>query len=165
MKPEHAARPAIRPARREDRENLISAIIELQEYERRLHDSRLPGAEVAEPYLSVLQARSAQEGAMLVASRDSAFAGFVAGWVETDNQVCETADSNRFGYVSDISVLAKYRGQGVGQALLQAIETRLAEFGVKRLRLNALAANAVARASYERSGYSPYEVHYEKRIG
>lgn len=37
--------------------------------------------------------------------------------------------------------------------------------GSTRLRINALAVNAPAQASYERAGFLPYEILYEKVIG
>ena len=44
------------------------------------------------------------------------------------------------------------------------MEQRLAGFGISRLRINALANNMSARVSYERAGFGPYEVMYEKRL-
>jgi hypothetical protein len=69
------------------------------------------------------------------------FLGFVVGWIEQADESCESEESNRFG----------------------AIETRLATHGAGRMRLNVLAADAAARGRFERSGYAPHEVLYEKR--
>jgi ribosomal protein S18 acetylase RimI-like enzyme len=74
----------------------------------------------------------------------------------------ETPDSNRFGYVSDVCVLSAFRGRRIAAHFLEALEARLSLRGVKRIRLSALAANKAARASYERAGYAPYEIVYEK---
>ena len=156
----------IRQATPADRSQLIAAIIELQEHERRLHDSLRPGVEIAAPpYLASIEARAARQGAILVAETDEGFVGFVAGWIELDDEsICETPEFNRFGYVSDICVLNAYRRRGIASRLLSAIEARLAEYGVTWVRINVLAANVSARASYERAGFSPYEVQYEKRL-
>jgi ribosomal protein S18 acetylase RimI-like enzyme len=154
----------IRQATPADRPQLIAAIVELQEHERRLHDSRRPGAEIAAPYLASIEARAAREGAILLAETGGSFVGFVAGWIERDDEsICETPEFNRFGHISDLCVLNAYRRRGIASLLLSAIEARLAEFGITRLRINVLAANVSARASYERAGFSPYEVQYEKR--
>ncbi len=67
------------------------------------------------------------------------------------------ADSNRYGYVSDICVREAFRGRGAASALLAGLEARLTRAGVTRLRLNVLAANAAARAAYEKAGFAPYE--------
>lgn len=155
----------VRDAQPRDRASIVVAIAELQDYERTLSDTRLPGAEVAPAYFERLWRASRDEGAMLVAETAGEFVGFAAGWVELDDEICETPDSNRYGYVSDICVRAGFRGRRAAGALLGALEQRLAATGVTRLRLNFLAGNASARAAYERVGYAPYELRYEKRVG
>ena len=154
----------IRPATASDRPDLRAAIVELHEHERRLHNSRLPGDETGDAYLAWMLAEAEQDGAVLVAEVGGAFAGFAAGWIAQDHVIEETPDSNRYGYISDVCVLPPFRGRGVASRLLEAIETRLRRSGVSRLRLSALAANAAARRVYERSGYTLYEVVYEKPV-
>jgi ribosomal protein S18 acetylase RimI-like enzyme len=114
--------------------------------------------------LDWIQKRAAERGAVLIAEIDGAFAGFVAGWVEEESQICETPEYNRFGYVSDICVLPACRGRRIASWLLDAVERRLCAEGVTRVRLFTLAANRAARVSYERSGYAAYEVVYEKSL-
>ena len=155
----------IRPYRETDRDAVIAAEIDLQEYERTLHDTRLPGAAVMEAYLDRLQQRvAAQSGAILIAEEDGRFLGLVACVVARDDAVQETADSNVYGYITDIYVVPDRRGSGLAQALLRAAEAHLAPTGVSRVRLSVLAANAMARRAYEKHGFEPYEVMYEKRL-
>jgi ribosomal protein S18 acetylase RimI-like enzyme len=155
----------IRPAAPADRPNLRQVIIALQEYERLRHATRLPGAQIADTYLVWIESQAAAGGAMLVAERGGDFLGFVAGWVAVTTNIAETADSNRFGYISDICVLPPFRGQRIGAQLLDGIAPYLHAAGVQRLRIASLAVNASARASYEHAGFMPYEVVYEKVIG
>jgi ribosomal protein S18 acetylase RimI-like enzyme len=107
----------------------------------------------------------ARLGGPLVAELDGSFAGFAVGWIVEDNHIAETADANRFGYLSDICVMPPYRGQRIAHQLIAAIEQHLACAGITRLRLGTLAANTSARASYERAGFVPYEIIYEKLVG
>jgi hypothetical protein len=95
---------AIRSAVPSDWSHLRRAVIELQEYERRLHLTRLPGEQIADAYLTWMQQQVAKDGAVLVAEIKGAFVGFVAGWIEEEDHIAETPDSNRFGYISDICV-------------------------------------------------------------
>jgi ribosomal protein S18 acetylase RimI-like enzyme len=155
----------IRPATPTDRPNLRHAIIELQEYERLRHATRLPGAQIADAYLAWIERQTSAGGAILVAGRGGDFLGFVAGWVAETANIAETADSNRFGYISDICVLPPIRGQRIATQLLDGIAQYLRAAGVRRLRIASLAVNASARASYEHAGFMPYEVVYEKVIG
>ena len=125
----------------------------------------LPGEETADAYLDWMLDRGAEGGAVLVAEVGGAFAGFAAGWIVQETSSRKRPISNRFGCVSDVCVLPPFRGRRIASALLEALEARLRQGGVTRIRLSALAANAAARKVYERSGYALYEVVYEKSVG
>ena len=153
---------SVRLARPSDRPALRAAVAELHNAEGRLHDSRLPGEETADAYLAWMLAEAARDGAVFVAEAGGVFAGFAAGWIVQEELIEETPDSNRFGYVSDVCVLPAFRGRRIAARLLEALEVRLSLNGIKRIRLSALAANKAARTSYERLGYSAYEIVYEK---
>ena len=158
-------KPIVRPAMPSDAPDLRRAVIEMQEYERRLHASRLPGEEIADTYLAWLVRQAERNGAVLVAETDGSFAGFATGWVVQENHIAETAEANRFGYVSDVCVMPEFRGRRIAQQLLAALEQHLARAGITRLRLFTLATNTSARTSYERAGFVPYEISYEKLVG
>ena len=155
----------IRDAGPMDREQLRRAVVEVQEYERRLHNSRLPGEQIANAYLAWIENQIRNGGGtLLIAEIDRCFVGFVAGWIEHSDAVAETPDSSRFGYISDICVVSDYRGHRIATHLLFAIEERLSRAGITRIRICSLAANASARRSYERAGFAPYEITYEKSV-
>lgn len=155
----------IRPATPDDRPHLRRAIVELQDYERLRHPTRLPGEQVADVYLDWMVRQAEANGIVLVAERDDSFIGFVAGWIEQTDNIGETADSNRFGYISDLCVMPAFRGQQIAAQLLDGIEQYFRRIDVIRLRINALAVNRSAWTSYERAGFLPYEILYEKVIG
>jgi ribosomal protein S18 acetylase RimI-like enzyme len=154
----------IRPASPADRPQLRAVIVDMQEHERRLHPTRLPGEQIADDYLDWTIEKAKTEGVVLVAESEGGFVGFVAGWIEETQSMAETADSNRFGYVSDICVMPAFRGHGIAAQLLERIEQHLRQSGIARVRINALAANSSARASYEKAGYIAYEVLHEKVV-
>lgn len=58
--------------------------------------------------------------------------------------------------VHDIVVRSDWRGQGVGRALLAAIEAKARESGCCKLTLEVLSGNTTARRSYERFGFEDY---------
>ena len=58
--------------------------------------------------------------------------------------------------IHDIAVLPGHRGQGVGQALLQAAQDHARARGCCKLTLEVLTGNLVALRSYERFGFAPY---------
>ena len=154
----------IRASTPADRAHLRGAIVELQEHERRLYAGRRGGEEIADAYLDWMLAKASGGGAVFVAEVDGAFAGFAAGWIEEENAIEDTPDSNRYGLVSDLCVLAPYRGRRIASRLIEALETQLSRAGVTRIRIGALAANKTARGAYERAGFALYEVVYEKLV-
>jgi ribosomal protein S18 acetylase RimI-like enzyme len=154
----------IRPATAADRLELRKAVVELQDFEHRLHTTRLPGEMIADTYLDWMLGQAEANGAVLLAESDGSFVGFVAGWIETTENVGETLESNRFGYISDICVLPAFRGRRIASRLLAGIEQYLHCAGVVHLRINALAVNTSARTSYQHAGFAPYEILYEKLI-
>jgi hypothetical protein len=91
----------IRPATADDDPQLRDAIIELQEYERLRHSTRLPGDQIADAYLRWMRQRAEATGVVLVAKDEHKFVGFVSGWIEETSNIAETPESNRFGYISD----------------------------------------------------------------
>jgi ribosomal protein S18 acetylase RimI-like enzyme len=129
------------------------------------HPARLPGEQVADVYLAWMLQRTEADGVVLVADRGNSFIGFVAGWIEQTKNIGETADSNRFGYVADICVMPAFRGHQIAAQLLDGIEQYFRRAGVARLRISSLAVNTSAQANYERAGFVPYEILFEKVIG
>jgi ribosomal protein S18 acetylase RimI-like enzyme len=167
MHAKHAAMQlSIRLARAADRATLLDAVEQLQQAEHLLHDSRRPGREVARRYLRDLERWVAKgSGATLIAEQRGRFVGFVACWINWDRAVIETDESNAHGYISDIFVVPEQRGRGVAARLIAAAEAFLRKRGATRVRINALAVNRPAVAAYRKSGYRPYEVAFEKRLG
>lgn len=155
----------IRPAIPTDQPDLRQAIIELQDYEHLRHVTRLPGEQIADAYLDWMQRQAEANGVVLVAERDGSFIGFVAGWIEQTDNIGETVDSNRVGYISDICVMPAFRGHQIAARLLDGIEQYFRRTSVVRLRISSLAVNTSSQASYERAGFLPYEILYEKVIG
>jgi len=81
----------IRDAGPMDRVQLRRAVVEIQEYERRLHNSRLPGEQIANAYLAWIENQIREGGgALLIAEIDRCFVDFVAGWIEHSDAVAET---------------------------------------------------------------------------
>ena len=60
--------------------------------------------------------------------------------------------------VHDIAVLPAFRGQGVGQALLQAAQDHAHARGCCKLSLEVLSGNHPALQSYRRFGFAQYEL-------
>jgi ribosomal protein S18 acetylase RimI-like enzyme len=153
--------PTIRAHRAADRGAMLGFIRELQEAERAMHESRLPGDEVAELCYARLLDRGAE---ILIAEMAGEPVGFVAGWLDEDDDPLQTDEWRRHGYVSDVFVAPRWRRRGIGRLLLQAMSTRLQGKGARRLRICALAANQTAIDSFRRFGFTPFEITFDKPL-
>jgi ribosomal protein S18 acetylase RimI-like enzyme len=156
----------IRPYVEADRLVVIEALIALQEHERAMHDTRLPGAGRTGIYFDkLLKELAERSGGIFVAEAAGKFAGVVAGLIESYDMDLETPDSCVYGYCSDIYVAPEFRGTGLAQILLDAMERHLADRApIARFRVSVLAVNGMACRAYERAGFVPYELMYERLI-
>lgn len=64
---------------------------------------------------------------------------------------CEPNDG--YMYLGRLAVVPELRGRGIGNVLIDAVETRAREQGFARVRLGVRVALADMRAAYERRGY------------
>jgi GNAT superfamily N-acetyltransferase len=159
---------AIRAYRSGDYDWVLQALIGLQEHERAIHETRLPAEPVTvRTYLDEMLTRlAAHDGVLLIAERDGVPVGLVGGHTVEQPWPLETPDSTFFAYVSDIFIEPDHRGTGLAAELLDAMAAhfRALPLPLKRLRLNVLARNGIACAAYEKAGFQPYEVIYERPL-
>lgn len=69
----------------------------------------------------------------------------------------------RAGVLETLSVLPERRGGGVGEALIEAVWSRLAELGVEDLAITTTVTNVDSHRFYERHGFSKGFVVYHGR--
>ena len=101
-----------------------------------------------------------QDGFLLVAELDGQLAGFLAAAIE---EYGDDLLSAPFMTIVDVAV-ARPRVLGVGAALIQHAEEIARERGITQIDLQVWAANAPARALYEKLGYRVLEERRGKRI-
>jgi GNAT superfamily N-acetyltransferase len=102
-----------------------------------------------------------EDATLLVADLDGHGAAGVA-YAETG---IDYFTGERHGHLAIIAVAKAGEGQGVGRALLGAVERWASEHGYRFLTLNVFAENARARHVYERAGYAPDTIRYFKELG
>jgi ribosomal protein S18 acetylase RimI-like enzyme len=64
--------------------------------------------------------------------------------------------------IEEIAVRAEHRRRGVAGALLRQIEIATQADGISVVELNAWTFNSVARSSFERLGFVPKNIRYER---
>jgi ribosomal protein S18 acetylase RimI-like enzyme len=72
--------------------------------------------------------------------------------------------SERLAELVILAVLPDWRGQGVGSALLDAVEARLRELGVEDMVINVVTTNDDAMRLYRRRGAEPFVTELIQRV-
>ena len=60
--------------------------------------------------------------------------------------------------IHDLAILTQYRGLGLSQQLLLAVEQQVKQVGGVKITLEVLANNEIAQNAYRRFGFAPYEL-------
>jgi len=153
----------LEPFLRADLPLVATYISAIQEHERATVPELKPGSEIADDYARAMVRRIREsDGVMLMARDGSETVGFVAGWIEVDQDPCLKEEARRYALVSDIYVIEAARRRGIAHRLLDEFEVQMRERRCVRLRLCAKATNLGAIACYEAAGYRPYEVILSK---
>lgn len=108
----------------------------------------------AEPDSFVIAARDAERIVGYAFVRVRGGAGFAESWSVAD----PLAD------LATLSVLPEFRGHGIGSALMDAVEARLAEMGIADLAITVIATNTGAIPFYERRGAVPFITEFIQRV-
>ncbi|MCA1594474.1 MAG: GNAT family N-acetyltransferase [Acidobacteria bacterium] len=98
-----------------------------------------------------------------VLEADNKIVGFVSVWakVKVNGLVNEESE---VAYISDLIVVAPYRGRGLGRALLQRAEDYALAQGATMLSLGVLAENTHARRLYNDFGFRENQVELLKPL-
>jgi ribosomal protein S18 acetylase RimI-like enzyme len=94
-----------------------------------------------------------------VADAVGVVAGFVSGQLRTHWSGAAEL------YIGELVVSPQYEGQGIGRALVEAVEAEAMRRGLATLALDTGAANAQARAFYRALGYVEEDVKLTKVLG
>jgi len=141
-------------------ESVDQLFLELQLHENKFDGYKSTKLENAQNYKKeLLETTENQHGEMLVAKIDDKAVGLVAWFLEEE---CEFDEP--YGYISDIIVSEPYRGQGIGQQLLDKAMSHIKKTQVKRVHIGVLLANSDTKDFYSKNGFSDYSVEMIKEF-
>jgi ribosomal protein S18 acetylase RimI-like enzyme len=105
---------------------------------------------------------------LLLAHVDGALVGYAVAHVMPVRETWiydtwETGD--RIGELEAIGVLPGHRGQGIGSALLDAVDRELEALGVRDVILGVLPGNTGAMRLYARRGFTPTWLYMSRLAG
>lgn len=149
------------------RNDAITLMAELQDFERTLCADRTPGASMAADHFDfLLNFSQANTGKIYLALSGSEVVGFVVVFLESEDEgdIHLVPKYRRYGWVSDLIVKQGYRGSRAAALLMAHAERHCAAHGVRRIKVGTLHNNERARHFYKKAGYSVYEVIYSKAI-
>jgi ribosomal protein S18 acetylase RimI-like enzyme len=148
----------VEPAAPGDADAVATLWVALAQDQRR-HGSRLL-AETNRAAVRASIARHAADGGVAVA-RDG---DDVAGFVRFDVDHGPLSQSVKRGIVRDLYVVSGRRGEGIGSRLLDHAEATLRDRGVDVVAVEAVAGNDDAVRFYERRGYRPHRIEFEREV-
>ena len=83
-------------------------------------------------------------------------------WVGTLWLGIKGAPDNRKGYIYDIILNEKFRGNGYGKKAMLLLEDEVKKLGLKHIGLHVFGHNKIARGLYESMGYKITNLNMEK---
>ncbi|MDD5103770.1 MAG: GNAT family N-acetyltransferase [Candidatus Peribacteraceae bacterium] len=159
----------IRLYRREDHENLIHLIVQLQEHIASLdpyHRQKSGSDFDAEAYVKkTLKKVQEEHGAIFVAKTDGEISGCIIGCIPepSDADMLESYPVKE-GSILELIVAEKSRGSGLGSELMKVMEEYFLKCGCKFSRVACFAPNADAHIFYKKYGYGDRNIDMLKRL-
>lgn len=102
---------------------------------------------------------------VLAATREGAYVGYAFVRVRAAEFATSWSASDPLAELSILAVLPEARGQGLGSALLDAVEARLRELGVADMTISVVTTNVDAMRLYERRGAVQFVTELVQRVG
>jgi GNAT superfamily N-acetyltransferase len=155
----------IRPYEVDDRAAVIGLVHQLNLFEDGISGDRAGDIKAAEACLDADLRRVGQDGGAVVVAVDGEDVVAMMCFVLEQPQPYLRAEIARVAWVSELVVDERYRGQGIGTALLEEAERLARAHGVTRLMIGAIIGNHVARKAYERFGFRPAVLELAKDLG
>lgn len=102
---------------------------------------------------------------VLAAKAEDRYVGYALVRIRSGTDFAASWDaSERLAELVILAVLPDWRGQGVGSALLDAVEARLRELAVEDMVINVVTTNDDAMRLYRRRGAEPFVTELIQRV-
>jgi GNAT superfamily N-acetyltransferase len=154
----------LRPYAEADRAAVIDLVHQLNLYEDAISGDRAQDLKAAEACLDSDLKRVEREGGAVVVACDGPEVVAMMAFVIDQPQPYLRTEIGQVGWVAELVVDERYRGQGIGTLMLEEAERRARQSGLKRLMIGAIAGNHIARKAYERFGFRPAVIELAKEL-
>jgi ribosomal protein S18 acetylase RimI-like enzyme len=147
-----------------DTPGVRTCLVELQDHERTIEPALIEGAAMVDAHLAYLVERCRDhDGCIFVAVDGARVVGIVCVWARVRPDGPDDVPLDH-AYISDLAVLAAYRGRGIGRALLERAEAFARERGGGTLRVGVRSRNAAARRLYASAGFAEDRIELAKPL-
>lgn len=106
------------------------------------------------PFTDLGRLRRIPHDGLIVAERQSEYAGFLY-WYHGERPEFDEPVA-RYGYIEELQVVEKFRGQGIGRKLLTYALNRMKEAGLEAAYLRTREGNTPTQNLYESLGFRPF---------
>jgi GNAT superfamily N-acetyltransferase len=155
---------AIRRYVEADRAAVVALVHQLNLFEDAISGDRAQDLKAAEACLDSDLRRVEKEGGAVMVGCDGAEVVAMMAFVIDQPQPYLRTEIGQVGWVAELVVDERYRGQGIGTAMLEEAERFARASGVRRMMIGAIAGNHVARKAYERFGFRPAVIELAKDL-
>jgi len=157
----------IRESEKKDKEGFLSLVEKLSRFNRDNHDIKCKGDNY-DLVLKEIEGRAAErfEKAgesmrILVVEQEGILIGYALGEIFRENPASDNG-TGEMGLLDELYLEEAARGKGLGQQLIDELMQWFESKEIKRVKLHAYTWNEQAAAVYEKNGFKPYAVSYEK---
>ncbi len=156
----------IREYKTEDREQLEALIAQLQDYEAGFIEGMRAGKEMASQDLDhLLKQCNEKQGKIYLAEEEGEIVGFICSLLEKQStDIMYYEPFSIFVEIEELMVLEKYRGRGIARSLIDKADDYAKENSLKKVKLNVLAKNILAREIYKKLGFEEDEIILVKKM-
>ena len=148
----------------DDKIAILSFIDGMQQFEHALEPDRRVDSAVAEEFFAEIFARLKARGGVALIWEEQ---GSPVGWATAhrdENDVYVRPDERQFALISELFVLEKARGRGIGKALIAACEDWARAQGLNVVMINVLRDNRCAEKIYRAAGFETYYTGLRKYL-
>jgi ribosomal protein S18 acetylase RimI-like enzyme len=96
---------------------------------------------------------SSDTSSVLIAERDGELVGYCLATLAKYPPVFE---AQYYGAIFDLAVTERYRRNGIGEKLYEAVQGWLAEHEVHRIEVRVAISNEISKAFWKKMGFEPY---------
>ncbi|WP_439574342.1 GNAT family N-acetyltransferase [Phreatobacter sp.] len=147
-----------------DRMAVVGLVHQLNLFEDEISGDRAQDIKAAEACLDSDLARVERDGGGVLVAVDGAEVVGMLCFALDQPQPYLRAEIARVGWVTELVIDERRRGQGIGTQLLEASETLARGLNVNRMMIGAIVGNHIARKAYERFGFRPAVLELSKDL-